>query len=116
MDEWWIWLPILLLLIIVFWESKKKKRAAAAAAIQRIRNRKKEDIPMSDALQRFVGCTCRIHVIGKDAPFIDDVKAIDGHWMTMAVDGGKDYLINTDLIIDIVEVLPCEPRKKRKER
>jgi len=68
---------------------------------------------MNDALQRFVGRTCKIYVIGKEIPFVDEVKAVDGHWMTMAVDGGEDYLINVNLISDMTEHVP---RKRRKER
>ena len=83
-----------------------------AAVVQRVRNRTKEDEPMNDALQRYIGRTCLIRLLGSAhaAPF--DVKGIEGHWMTVVRPSGEE-LINTDLIVAIAEHVP---RKSRKER
>ena len=93
-----IWLPV----ILALYEQRKTQQQIR---IRQIKKRRKGAIPMSEALQCFVGKRCMIS-LASGANFVCDVKAVDGNWLTVLTGkSGKDVvnMFNTDYITHIQE-------------
>lgn len=100
--EDYTWLICFLPLLIILWEQHKKKRQEQQRRVlKRIRQRRKGQVQMNEALKQYIGKECYITTL--NASMIGVIDAVEDNWLSLRADkeNAAPELIQLDYIIHI---------------